>query len=101
MKRGGEEIYVGPLGRNSCNLIEYFEGIEGVRKIKHGYNPATWMLEVSTIAQEEILGVDFAEVYRNSDLYRYKIKTYVNSTTIALQVLVHGVYFTIAGETKL
>ncbi|XP_074572219.1 ABC transporter G family member 39-like [Curcuma longa] len=70
MKRGGEEIYVGPLGRNSCNLIEYFEGIEGVRKIKHGYNPATWMLEVSTIAQEEILGVDFAEVYRNSDLYR-------------------------------
>ncbi|XP_042431162.1 ABC transporter G family member 39-like [Zingiber officinale] len=70
MKRGGEEIYVGPLGRDSSNLIEYFEGIEGVRKIKHGYNPATWMLEVSTMAQEEILGVDFAEVYKNSDLYR-------------------------------
>jgi len=25
MKRGGEEIYVGPLGRNSCHLIDYFE----------------------------------------------------------------------------
>jgi len=25
MKRGGEEIYVGPLGRNSCHLIKYFE----------------------------------------------------------------------------
>ena len=25
MKRGGEEMYVGPLGRNSCHLIEYFE----------------------------------------------------------------------------
>ncbi|KAK1281914.1 putative pleiotropic drug resistance protein 7 [Acorus calamus] len=39
MKRGGEEIYVGPLGRQSCHLIEYFEGIDGVRKIKDGYNP--------------------------------------------------------------
>ena len=25
MKRGGEEIYVGPVGQNSANLIEYFE----------------------------------------------------------------------------
>ena len=25
MKRGGEEIYVGPLGCNSCHLIDYFE----------------------------------------------------------------------------
>lgn len=25
MKRGGEEIYVGPLGHHSCHLIEYFE----------------------------------------------------------------------------
>lgn len=25
MKRGGEEIYVGPLGRLSCHLISYFE----------------------------------------------------------------------------
>ncbi|CAN6277935.1 unnamed protein product [Urochloa humidicola] len=70
MKRGGEEIYVGPLGRNSCHLIDYFEGIQGVRKIKDGYNPATWMLEVTTLAQEDILEINFAEVYRNSDLYR-------------------------------
>nr|CAD1842982.1 unnamed protein product [Ananas comosus var. bracteatus] len=70
MKRGGEEIYVGPLGRNSCYLIEYFERVPGVQKIKDGYNPATWMLEVTTIAQEEVLGVNFAELYKNSDLYR-------------------------------
>jgi len=25
MKRGGQEIYVGPLGRHSSHLIEYFE----------------------------------------------------------------------------
>ncbi|KAJ0700765.1 putative ABC-type xenobiotic transporter [Helianthus annuus] len=70
MKRGGQEIYVGPIGRNSCELIKYFEDIEGVAKIKDGYNPATWMLEVSTSSQELALGVDFAEIYQNSELYR-------------------------------
>ncbi|KAJ8640592.1 hypothetical protein MRB53_017286 [Persea americana] len=69
MKRGGEEIYVGPLGHHSCHLINYFEGINGVRKIKGGCNPATWMLEVTTISQEENLGVDYAEIYKNSNLY--------------------------------
>ncbi|OAY63325.1 ABC transporter G family member 36 [Ananas comosus] len=70
MKRGGEEIYVGPLGHHSSHLIKYFEGIEGVSKIKDGYNPATWMLEVTTPAQEEILGVNFGEIYKNSELYQ-------------------------------
>ncbi|KAK3411034.1 hypothetical protein EUGRSUZ_J03049 [Eucalyptus grandis] len=70
LKRGGQEIYVGPLGRHSCHLIEYFEGIRGVRKIEDGYNPATWMLEVTTPAQELALGIDFADFYKNSDLYR-------------------------------
>ncbi|OQU83826.1 hypothetical protein SORBI_3005G183900 [Sorghum bicolor] len=70
LKWGGEEIYVGPLGDKSCHLIKYFEGVRGVKKIKDGYNPATWMLEVTTLAQEDVLGCNFAEVYRNSDLYR-------------------------------
>ncbi|XP_008677971.1 ABC transporter G family member 39 isoform X2 [Zea mays] len=70
LKWGGEEIYVGPLGHKSCHLIKYFEGLQGVKKIKDGCNPATWMLEVTTVAQEAILGCNFAEVYRNSYLYR-------------------------------
>ncbi|KAL2591003.1 hypothetical protein AAZV13_13G319600 [Glycine max] len=70
MKRGGQEIYVGPLGRHSTHLIKYFESIGGVSKIKDGYNPATWMLEVTTSAQELSLGVDFTDLYKNSDLYR-------------------------------
>ncbi|KAI6680129.1 hypothetical protein NL676_034010 [Syzygium grande] len=70
LKRGGEEIYVGPLGQHSSHLINYFEGISGIPTIKDGYNPATWMLEVTTAAQEEILGVNFTEVYRNSELFR-------------------------------
>ncbi|KAL8123013.1 hypothetical protein AgCh_011114 [Apium graveolens] len=70
LKRGGQEIYVGPVGRHSCELIKYFEDIDGISKIKDGYNPATWMLEVTSPAQEMALGIDFTETYRNSDLFR-------------------------------
>ncbi|GMN39378.1 hypothetical protein TIFTF001_008611 [Ficus carica] len=41
----GQVIYAGPLGHHSYKLIEYFEEIPGIPKIKDGYNPATWMLE--------------------------------------------------------
>ncbi|KAI3716297.1 hypothetical protein L6452_23534 [Arctium lappa] len=70
MKRGGQELYVGPVGHHSCNLINYFEDIEGISKIKDGYNPATWMLEVSNSAQEMAMGIDFTHVYKNSQLYK-------------------------------
>ncbi|CAK8574691.1 unnamed protein product [Lathyrus sativus] len=70
MKRGGQEVYVGPLGRHSSQLIKYFESIEGVSKIKDGYNPATWMLEATSSAQELTLGVDFNDTYKNSELFR-------------------------------
>ncbi|KAF8393290.1 hypothetical protein HHK36_021531 [Tetracentron sinense] len=69
----GEEIYVGPLGCHSSHLVEYFESsresTESVR-YKMVIIPATWMLEVTTAAQEAALGVNFAEVYKNSELYR-------------------------------
>ncbi|KAI3446950.1 hypothetical protein Pfo_003615 [Paulownia fortunei] len=71
MKRGGELIYAGPLGPKSSKLIEYFEGIDGLPRIKPGYNPATWMLEVTSSAEENRLGVDFAEVYRKSNLFQF------------------------------
>lgn len=46
------------------------KGIEGVHKIKDGYNPATWMLEVTSVAQEAALGINFTDEYKNSELYR-------------------------------
>lgn len=69
LKRGGQIIYAGPLGRHSQKIIEYFEAIPGVQKIKEKYNPATWMLEASSISTETRLGMDFAEYYRSSALY--------------------------------
>ncbi|KAL5156634.1 ABC transporter G family member 36 [Glycine soja] len=70
MKRGGQVIYSGPLGRNSHKIIEYFEAIPEVPKIKDKYNPATWMLEVSSMAAEVRLQMDFAEYYKSSSLYQ-------------------------------
>ncbi|GJS31691.1 AAA+ ATPase domain-containing protein, partial [Tanacetum coccineum] len=70
LKNGGRMIYCGPLGRHSSNIIEYFESISGVPKIKDNYNPATWMLEVSSSSGEAALGVDFAQIYSTSALYQ-------------------------------
>lgn len=70
MKRGGQVIYSGPLGHHSHKLVEYFEAVPGVTKIKDGYNPATWMLEVSAPSVEAELDLDFAELYANSSLYQ-------------------------------
>ncbi|WOL10237.1 pleiotropic drug resistance protein 3-like isoform X1 [Canna indica] len=69
MKRGGQIIYSGPLGKHSCKLIEYFEKIPGIPKIKDKYNPATWMLEITSTSFEQHLGVNFAHLYKNSKLY--------------------------------
>ncbi|KAA8541751.1 hypothetical protein F0562_022903 [Nyssa sinensis] len=70
MKRGGQVIYSGPLGHNSHNVIQYFEAIPGVPKIRGNYNPAAWMLEASSVATEVRLGIDFAEHYKSSSLYQ-------------------------------
>ncbi|XP_058737878.1 pleiotropic drug resistance protein 1-like [Vicia villosa] len=82
LKQGGKEIYVGPLGHHSSNLIRYLEGNQGVNKIKDGYNPATWMLEVTSSSKEVELGIDFADVYKNSELYR-RNKTLIKELSTA------------------
>ncbi|KAL1161683.1 hypothetical protein V6Z11_A07G152200 [Gossypium hirsutum] len=84
MKRGGQIIYSGELGQNSCNLIEYFEGIPGVSKIKENYNPATWMLEVTNPSIEAELRVDFAHLYKESYLYQ-RNKKLVNELRVPTQ----------------
>ncbi|KAL8027252.1 hypothetical protein ABFX02_14G083200 [Erythranthe guttata] len=69
LKAGGRMIYGGPVGRQSSKLIEYFEGIPSVPRIRDNYNPATWMMDVSSTSSEAELGVDFADIYTNSALY--------------------------------
>ncbi|WVZ78811.1 hypothetical protein U9M48_026461 [Paspalum notatum var. saurae] len=79
LNRDGEEIYVGQLGDHSSKMIEYFEGIEGVNRITDGYNPATWMLEVTSTVQEQMLGIDLSQIYKHSELYQTKEQDLFNS----------------------
>ncbi|GFP80386.1 pleiotropic drug resistance protein 3 [Phtheirospermum japonicum] len=54
----------------SIDIFEAFdEGISGVPKIRDNYNPATWMLEVTSTSSEAELGIDFAEIYKISNLH--------------------------------
>jgi hypothetical protein len=48
----------------------FLQGVPGVPKIKENYNPATWMLEVTSAFAEAKLGLDFANLYKESSLCR-------------------------------
>ncbi|KAH7834833.1 hypothetical protein Vadar_020121 [Vaccinium darrowii] len=53
----------------SIDIFEAFdEDVSGVPKIRNNYNPATWMLEVTSTSAEAELGIDFAQIYENSVL---------------------------------
>lgn len=44
--------------------------MDGVPAIQGELNPAAWMLDITTPGMEHQLGVDFAQVYKDSDLAR-------------------------------
>uniref|UniRef100_H3H6S7 ABC transporter domain-containing protein n=1 Tax=Phytophthora ramorum TaxID=164328 RepID=H3H6S7_PHYRM len=68
LKRGGETVFAGELGKNASEMIAYFEGIDGVTKLEDNYNPATWMLEVIGAGVGNSNGdkTDFVEVFQAS-----------------------------------
>jgi len=70
LKRGGSVIFNGPLGTQSSSMISYFQQLPMVPPIADGYNPATWMLDISTITAEAKLAVDLAQVYAASQQAR-------------------------------
>nr|XP_027186672.1 ABC transporter G family member 39-like isoform X1 [Cicer arietinum] len=86
MKRGGQVIYEGPLGQNSEKLIEYFEAIKGIPKIEDGYNPASWMLDITSLVVESQLNIDFAELYIKSGLYQRNQELIKELSTPALGI---------------
>lgn len=73
MKVGGQVTYHGHLGKRSRTLIRYFEAIPGVPRCREGLNPATWMLQISTPAMEQRIGVNFADHYAASSAHRYTL----------------------------
>ncbi|CAH0514956.1 unnamed protein product [Peronospora belbahrii] len=73
LKRGGETVFAGELGKNASQMIAYFESIEGVTPLKDNYNPATWMLEVIGAGVGNSNGgeTDFVEVFKNSKQFQF------------------------------
>lgn len=69
LQRGGTTIYAGPLGKKSSVLMDYFEAL-GVDRCKPGYNPATWMLEITTPAAEERSGLNYTTIFTESGASR-------------------------------
>lgn len=67
----------GHLGERSRDLIAYYEAVPGVQRAPEGLNPATWMLEVTMPGNEGRLGIDFAEVYKQSKLNRCDLPLHV------------------------
>ena len=70
LERGGRSIYAGTLGHQSSDMIAYFEGVPGVPQMESGYNPATWMLDISTISAELNRKQGLADSWRDSHLCR-------------------------------
>lgn len=61
-------------------FYDAFQAIPEIPKIKEGYNPATWMLDITTPQLESHLGLDFALLYANSQLYQYVLNIYYNKS---------------------
>jgi len=70
LKRGGEVVFHGDLGKESSHLIEYLERFEATKKIQPGENPATWMLTVTGAgsAESKTKPFDYAGSYSVSKL---------------------------------
>jgi len=73
LKRGGQVVYFGELGKNASEMITYLQAVPGVRPCPKSYNPATWMLEVigagtGAGVADTVDAADFAALYATSEL---------------------------------
>ncbi|KAG2432130.1 hypothetical protein HXX76_009056 [Chlamydomonas incerta] len=73
LQRGGRTTYFGPMSVGSKALTDYLTGaIPGVEPLPEGYNPATWMLEVTGAAKavriKAVEGADWPALYTGSAL---------------------------------
>ena len=65
LKAGGRVAYHGPLGKDSRDLINYFEK-NGAKKCPPRYNPAEYMLEAIGAGNPDYKGQDWGDVWASS-----------------------------------
>ncbi|RLN14553.1 hypothetical protein BBO99_00000400 [Phytophthora kernoviae] len=68
LKRGGETVFFGDLGRKYQHLVDYFEGLPGLAPLPPRYNPATWMLECigAGVLNDVPTDLDFVTTFNTS-----------------------------------
>lgn len=65
LKSGGRVVYHGPLGKDSRQLIDYFER-NGAKKCDPSANPAEYMLEAIGAGDPNYKGQDWGDVWATS-----------------------------------
>ncbi|GJU68243.1 protein GFS12 isoform X1 [Tanacetum coccineum] len=69
----------------SAALLSLAVGIPRIPKIVDEQNPATWMLDVTSVAAELSLGIDLAQHYKSSSVYQF-IQTYMTHIIVGMGV---------------
>ena len=67
LKKGGNVVFFGELGKESTNLIQYFED-RGAKQIERQENPAAWVLRAYA-GDQKSSEIDWAELYKKSDQF--------------------------------
>lgn len=67
LKKGGNVVFFGELGKESTNLIQYFED-RGAKQIERQENPAAWVLRAYA-GEQKSSEIDWAELYKKSDQF--------------------------------
>ncbi|SCU78746.1 LADA_0A07316g1_1 [Lachancea dasiensis] len=65
LKKGGQTVYFGPVGKNSQNLLEYFQE-NGARKCEKSENPAEYILEAIGAGATASVKEDWHVIWKNS-----------------------------------
>lgn len=66
LKKGGQTVYFGPVGRNSHSVLSYFES-KGARRCQPDENPAEYVLEVIGAGATAVADRDWGDVWRKSE----------------------------------
>lgn len=99
LQRGGRITYFGPLGHESRKLVDYLQAVPGCVKMKEGFNPATWMLEVTGGAiavTAKAVDVNWPDLYSSSQLcasnHAYADQLVARDREVKKPLEVSGVY---------
>lgn len=83
LKKGGQTVYFGPIGKNSRMLLDYFEE-NGARKCEKTENPAEYILEAIGAGATASVKEDWHDIWKKSSQFKIaneEIDNYVRDSS--------------------